>query len=140
MTYKISILKICKIFNFLDTPFIKIRFKSEQKPLEFYFITEHKYQCLRHIFHIQELKENIYVESKNHFTWLCNDTWWKWESSKHNSLYNILNNCLLPSQSKQLRQLSIYCYFRLQMLYTEACIYTKASSAFKYLHKKPLYH
>lgn len=56
------------------------------------------------------------------------------------TVYTILSNCLLSSQSKQLRQLSIYCYFRLQMLYTEAGIYTKASSAFKYLHKKPLYH
>lgn len=59
----ISDLEDLNIKKLKNIPFIRTRFKSEQKPLEFYFITEHKYQCLQHIFHIRESKENnIYVE------------------------------------------------------------------------------
>lgn len=59
----LNIKKLKNIKIFLNIPFIRTRFKSEQKPLEFYFITEHKYHCLQHIFHIRESKENnIYVE------------------------------------------------------------------------------
>lgn len=59
----LNIKKLKNIKIFLNIPFIRTRFKSEQKPLEFNFITEHKYQCLQHIFHIRESKENnIYVE------------------------------------------------------------------------------